>query len=59
MTLVPIRESVADVYVFAQVQDISAQRTVEDELHRTEEKFRFLVAAVEEYAVFMLDTRGR
>nr|WP_300053293.1 PAS domain S-box protein [uncultured Nocardioides sp.] len=60
VTLVPIRDSGGQVlYVFAQVQDISAQRTVEDELHRTEEKFRFLVAAVEEYAVFMLDTRGR
>ena len=60
VTLVPIRDSVGQMlYVFAQVQDISAQRTVEDELHRTEEKFRFLVAAVEEYAVFMLDTRGR
>lgn len=60
VTLVPIRDSGGQMlYVFAQVQDISAQRTVEDELHRTEEKFRFLVAAVEEYAVFMLDTRGR
>ena len=60
VTLVPIRDSGGQMlYVFAQVQDISAQRTVEDELHRTEEKFRLLVAAVEEYAVFMLDTRGR
>ena len=60
VTLVPIRDSVGQMlYVFAQVQDISAQRTAEDELRRTEEKFRLLVAAVEEYAVFMLDTRGR
>ena len=60
VTLVPIRDSVGQMlYAFAQVQDISAQRTVEDELRRTEEKFRLLVAAVEEYAVFMLDTRGR
>jgi len=60
VTLVPIRDSGGQMlYVFAQVQDISAQRTVEDELHRTEAKFRLLVAAVEEYAVFMLDTRGR
>ena len=60
VTLVPIRDSVGQMlYVFAQVQDISAQRTAEDELHRTEEKFRLLVAAVEEYAVFMLDTAGR
>jgi PAS domain S-box-containing protein len=60
VTLVPIRDSGGQMlYVFAQVQDISAQRTAEDELHRTEENFRFLVAAVEEYAVFMLDTGGR
>jgi PAS domain S-box-containing protein len=59
VTLVPIRDSADQVlYVFAQVQDISAQRTAEDELHRTEEKFRLLVAAVEEYAVFMLDPDG-
>lgn len=60
VTLVPIRDSRGQMlYVFAQVQDISAQRAAEDELHRTEEKFRLLVAAVEEYAVFMLDTDGR
>jgi PAS domain S-box-containing protein len=60
VTLVPIRDSGGQMlYAFAQVQDISAQRAVEGELHRTEEKFRFLVAAVEEYAVFMLDTGGR
>ncbi|WP_307807870.1 PAS domain S-box protein [Nocardioides xinjiangensis] len=59
VTLVPIRDSVGQMlYVFAQVQDITAQRTAEEELHRTEEKFRLLVAAVEEYAVFMLDARG-
>ena len=58
VTLVPIRDSGGQMlYVFAQVQDITAQRTAEDELHRTEEKFRLLVAAVEEYAMFMLDTR--
>ena len=59
VTLVPIRDSADQVlYVFAQVQDISAQRTAEDELHRTEATFRLLVAAVEEYAIFMLDTSG-
>jgi PAS domain S-box-containing protein len=59
VTLVPIRDSRGQVlYVFAQVQDITAQRTAEDELHRSEEKFRLLVDAVEEYAIFMLDTDG-
>lgn len=59
VTLVPVRDSCAELlYVFAQVQDITAQRTAEDELHRTEETFRLLVAAVEDYAIFMLDTDG-
>lgn len=59
VTLVPIRDSTGQVlYVFAQVQDISAQRRAEDELHRSEESFRLLVATVEEYAIFMLDTSG-
>jgi len=59
VTLVPIRDSTGQVlYVFAQVQDISAQRAAEVELHRTEENLRLLVAAVEEYAIFMLDTSG-
>ena len=59
MTLVPIRDSHKQVlYVFAQVQDITAQRTAEDELHRSEEKFRLLIDAVEEYAIFMLDPAG-
>jgi PAS domain S-box-containing protein len=59
VTLVPIRDSHDQVlYVFAQVQDITAQRTAEDELHRSEAMFRMLVDAVEEYAIFMLDTDG-
>jgi PAS domain S-box-containing protein len=60
VTLVPVRDSSAELlYVFAQVQDITAQRTAEDELHRSEEKFRLLVDAVEDYAIFMLDTDGQ
>ncbi|KRE96020.1 hypothetical protein ASG76_02915 [Nocardioides sp. Soil774] len=60
VTLVPIRDSTGQtLYVFAQVQDISAQRHAEDELRRSEATFRLLVAAVEDYAIFMLDTDGR
>ncbi|CAM3641495.1 hybrid sensor histidine kinase/response regulator [Nocardioides zeicaulis] len=59
VTLVPIRDSHGQVlYVFAQVQDITAQRTAETELHRSEERFRLLVDVVEEYAIYMLDTDG-
>ena len=60
VTLAPIRDSAGQVlYVFAQVQDITAQRAAEDELRRTEENLRLLVGAVEEYAIYMLDTEGR
>lgn len=60
VTLVPIRDSGdALLYVFAQVQDITAQRAVEDDLRRAEARFRLLVDAVEDYAIFMLDTDGR
>ncbi|NUR05755.1 MAG: PAS domain S-box protein [Nocardioidaceae bacterium] len=59
VTLAPIRESSGQVlYVFAQVQDITAQRTMEGDLRRSEENFRLLVTAVEEYAIFMLDVKG-
>jgi PAS domain S-box-containing protein len=59
VTLAPIRDAQRQVlYVFAQVQDISAQRAAEDELRRSEENFRLLVSGVEEYAIFMLDVDG-
>jgi PAS domain S-box-containing protein len=58
-TLAPVRDSdgVA-LYAFLQVQDITAQRAAEDRFRRSEERFRLLIAAVEEYAIFMLDTEG-
>ena len=46
------------LYVFAQVQDVTAQRAVESDLRRSEENFRRLVTAVGEYAIFMLDVDG-
>jgi PAS domain S-box-containing protein len=59
VTLAPIRDSANQVlYLFAQVQDISALRAAEVDLRRSEEMFRLLVAAVGEYAIFMLDVDG-
>jgi PAS domain S-box-containing protein len=58
-TLAPIRDSRQQVlYVFAQVQDVTAQREIESDLRRSEENFRRLVTVVEEYAIFLLDTNG-
>jgi len=59
VTLAPIRDPKRQVlYVFAQVHDITTQRVMEVDLRRSEEHFRQLVAAVGEYAIFMLDTDG-
>jgi PAS domain S-box-containing protein len=59
VTLAPIRDAQRHVlYVFAQVQDISELRAAEVDLRLTEENFRLLVAAVGEYAIFMLDPDG-
>jgi PAS domain S-box-containing protein len=59
VTLAPVRDSKGQaLYVFAQVEDISAQRRAEDQLRRSEERFRLLVTAVRDYAIFMLDPTG-
>jgi PAS domain S-box-containing protein len=58
-TLAPIRDAQRQVlYVFAQVQDVTAQRAVQNDLRRSEANFRRLVTAVGEYAIFMLDVDG-
>jgi PAS domain S-box-containing protein len=58
-TLAPVRDSRGQaLYVFLQVQDITRQRAAEEELRRSEERFRLLVEAVRDYAIFMLDPYG-
>ena len=46
------------LYLFAQCQDVSQQRTAEAEFRQSERRFRLLVEAVEDYAIFMLDPAG-
>jgi PAS domain S-box-containing protein len=59
VTLAPIRDRDGRaLYMFAQVQDVTHQRAAEEDLRRSEEKFRLLVRGVGEYAIFMLDTDG-
>jgi PAS domain S-box-containing protein len=40
-------------------RDIVVRAKLEDELRRSEEKFRLLVGGIRDYAVFMLDPEGR
>lgn len=47
------------LYVFLQVQDVTAQRAAEERLRQSEARFRLLVENVDDYAIFMLDPDGR
>jgi PAS domain S-box-containing protein len=58
-TLAPVRDARRQaLYIFLQVQDITAQRAAEDKLRWSEERFRLLVDTVEDYAIFMLSPEG-
>jgi len=57
--LAPVRDSSGrPLYLFLQVQDVTAERAAVEELRKSEERFRLLVEAVEDYAIFMLDPSG-
>lgn len=58
-TLAPIRDSGGRaLYLFLQVQDVTAEREATEEVRRSEERFRLLVETVKDYAIFMLDPGG-
>lgn len=46
------------LYLFLQVQDVTAQHGASEALRRSEQRFRLLVEAVQDYAIFMLDPEG-
>lgn len=56
----PIRDPGGFLVGFAKVtRDLTERRAAEEELHRSEERFRLLVQSVTDYAIFMLDPQGR
>lgn len=58
-TLAPVLDTLGrPLYLFLQLQDVSAQRAAEEDLRLSEVRFRMLVDAVEDYAIFMLSTEG-
>ncbi len=46
------------LYLFLQVQDVTGQVAAENQLRGSEARFRLLVEAVQDYAIFMLDPAG-
>ena len=58
-TFAPVRDAGGRaLYLFLQAQDVTAERVALEQLRRSEERFRLLVEAVQDYAIFMLDPGG-
>jgi PAS domain S-box-containing protein len=46
------------LYLFAQLEDVTARHEALEQLRASEERFRLMVESVQDYAIFMLDRTG-
>lgn len=56
----PIRDPGGKLVGYAKVtRDLTERRAAEEELRRSEERFRLLIQSVTDYAIYMLDPQGK
>ncbi len=59
VVMTAMRDENGSLHGFAKVtRDLTKRRALDDELHRSEQRFHHLVDAVTDYAIFLLDERG-